>query len=326
MTDTPTQLDPKVLERLAKLLALAADGGATEAEAQAAADKAAALMRQHNLTAATLEQAGAAAEGRVRQRTTGRAMYEWQRQLMRVCAQVNFVLALRITPIKGVDKGGYRLIGRESNVIACTGLFDYLCDAIARLASDAVSGDRTKIMSRYAVSFREGCASRLRQRLEQRHDQWMQEQEREAREARAARGHPSAATGNALVVVMRDWAQEEADLNADLRWGREPGTTAAERARGAAQWEADREARELRWAADAASEEARRAGLTEAQRRAEDEKNAREQARYEERRQRESDRYWARRSLAGHVAGMKAGENVGLDEQVGQSKAPDQIT
>ena len=56
----------KVVERIKKLLALAKDKGATEAEASVAAAKAAEIMEDYGLTMMAVESSGGEAEGRER--------------------------------------------------------------------------------------------------------------------------------------------------------------------------------------------------------------------------------------------------------------------
>lgn len=233
-------IDPKLVARIQKMLALSRDGGATEGEAQNAADMAARLMRDNNLSMATIEAAGGEAqEGskRTKQASQGRAQYEFQQQLMVACAEVNFcVVLLRQTSkydkwgdYKGARISGFSIIGREANVIATQQLFDYLMSTTERLAFEFVGSDNRMRLSRRAVSFKEGCAGRLGQRLRTRHEEALAEQAREARECNAASQHPAAGGGTALVVVMEDFAQGEEDRNTDFRLGRPEGTTAHKR-------------------------------------------------------------------------------------------------
>jgi hypothetical protein len=226
-------IDPKVIARIQKFLNLAKDGGATEAEAATAAEMAQKTMRKYNLTMAEVEASGGAgSEGskRTKQAQKGKAQYEFQQQLMLACAEVNFCVVLVQKEWKRgrMMATGFHLIGREANVIATQHLFDYLNTTTERLAFEFVGSDNRQRLSRTAVSFKEGCALRLAQRLRDRHQQALREQAREARERNAAAQHP-ASTGTALVLVLTDVAQDEEDRNNDLRWNQPEGTTARKR-------------------------------------------------------------------------------------------------
>jgi hypothetical protein len=231
-TETQQAIDPKVVDRIRKMLNLSRDGGATEAEAAAALEAARKTMEKYNLTLAEVEAAGTPGEAkRTRSASQGRAQYEFQRKLMETCAQVNYCAVLvQHSYRKGRQiPAGFALIGREVNVIATRELFDYLNATVERLAFDYVGRDNRQRLSRTAVNFKIGCAERLRERLQSRHEAALETQAREARERNAAARHPAAAPGTALAVVMKDFAQAEEDLNADFMKGCAPGTTALRR-------------------------------------------------------------------------------------------------
>lgn len=223
-------IDSKVISRLMKLRALAADGGANEHEANLAAEKFQQIMRDNNLTMASLEVAGVRAEGGERQKETqkGRAAYKYQQSLMRTIAKVNFVSLSVASSYNGKRwiESGYNMIGREANVIATRQLFDYLNGTAERLAFAYVGSNNRKRLSREAIAFKEGVSERLAERLQDRHYKAIAAQKAEARKANA--GHES--DGTALVLVLEDVAQNEADANADFQWGYAPGTTKAKRA------------------------------------------------------------------------------------------------
>lgn len=328
----------KTILRITKLLALARDGGATQAEAELAMAKAQELMADNNLSMATLEAStGLGQEARTRESTDKRAMYKWQRDLMATIAEVNFCHASIRQEWNGRTHkpAGYDLIGRESNVVATTRMFEYLLQTIARLVMAEVGGDRTQHLSRSAMSFREGCAERLCARLQERHSKWMREQAAKARSARST----APAGSQALVVVMEDWAQQESDLNDDLRFGYAPGTTAANRAKSQAQWAAASEKRRQQRAAlvaqgipedvanwmsygylqKEAEAKVREAGKTEteAQARRRQEREAREWERYKNRQWRDA----ARRDSGAYRRGQEHGSRIGLDDQVDSDKA-----
>lgn len=226
-------IDPKLVAKIRNMLAMAKHGGSNENEADTAARMAQELMLKHNISMAQVDSIGGEQqEGgkRSKQRRKGNAMYKFQQLLMAACAEVNFVYQeVRYEYTNGHRRAkGYTLIGREANVVATQILFDYLASTCENLGIEYVDHDNRRRMSIEALSFKEGCATRIGERLRERHESQLNEQKREARERNAAARHPSNA-GTALVVVMEDYAQAEADRNNDLRLNRPEGTTAAKR-------------------------------------------------------------------------------------------------
>ena len=335
----------KVSILINKLMALARDDGATEAEAALAAEKAQALMTEHNLSMANIEAAGGQSgeEGqRVKDGVSHRQVYKWQRELMRAVADLNFCYCTEQVKYhaRTTSFNGYQLIGRAANVVSTRTMFEYLVQTIERLAREDVQ-DPKGYFTRYAHSFKEGCADRVVDRLRQRRDEEVARQERKAREEKARSAHPGAATGNALAVVLGDYVQDEKDLNEDFRRGWPAGTTKSKRLEHEAEWlqyqQEARERREIRraillsdrpeldpegelfdWLLDGFDEEsynrmnAPRKEETEAQRRKRKEKE-----------QREHDRWWnqenrknSKKDWAGYSKGQQAGDSVGLDKQV----------
>lgn len=224
------QVDPKVLAKLKKMLHLANHGSASEGEAMNAAEIAQKIMLEHNISMAQVD--GHSTDGAGRKKTVdqGNAKYAFQRDLMAACADVNFVFQEPNYDWSGTYKKatGYTLIGREANVAATRVLFEYLFQTIDRLGVEYVGGDERLAYGIPANSFKEGCASRIGERLRERHRQRLAEQAREARERNAAAAHP-ASTSTALAVVMTDYAQDEKDRNEDLRLGKPEGYTANKR-------------------------------------------------------------------------------------------------
>jgi hypothetical protein len=341
MSDVNQPIDPKVVARLQKLLALAASGsGATEAEAESAMARAQAIMADNNLTMATLEAEGKKGSGdaaRTKTRADGRAMYEYQQRLMSNIAMVNFCSVFIIYKFNGRRRfaAGYQLIGRQANVASTLVMFDYLMKTINRLVLEAVHGDNSQRMTKFGIAFAEGCADRLGQRLRRRHADYLAEQAKEARERNAQARHPAAATGGALVVVMQNYATQEQDLNDDFNRGLEPGTTARRRA--------DREARVAARLAELCAQgiEAEVArymadyGFSFEQAHAHvhppeetDEERAKREAREQRDRERAEARWereYNRRNWSGYYAGQEAGDRVGLDPQVDRAEPRRQI-
>ncbi len=259
METTPNAND-KVIDRVRKLMALANNKGATEAEAQNAAAMAQRILQDNGLSMAQIERAGKAAQAeemggkREKKNTDRRAMYRWQRELMEALAKNNFCLALedvieRFDGRKMRKSKTYILIGREINVITTTIMYDYLSQTVRRLATtegyDHAGNERDHHI------FLEGATSRIIERLDDQRAEREAEDERRAKEEKARTQHPSAApsSGGAL-IVLSDVYGSETDLNNDHRYGLEPGTTAQRRR--------DEEAEAERWRKQQAEIRARR--------------------------------------------------------------------
>jgi hypothetical protein len=342
---TAPVIDPQVIAKIQKLMALTAERGASEHEAEIAAGHVQRLLAEHNLTLAAIEASGAdtgAGGKRTKEAINRRQVYRWQRTLMGATAQLNFCLALerydhsrRGAPVFN----GYSLIGRVDNVATTKVMFEYLIQTIERLARADVGGDPSQFFTRAAHSFKEGCSHRLVERLKLREAEIIEQQAREARERDAANRHPAATTSNALTIVLSDVIQAEADFNNDVRYGYEPGTTARRRAEQAAKSAATEvenkrrfaEAVEMGMSADAAywyaagydrnrAEELARPVQpkleTDAQRK---KRQAREQRqddawrqRYHARQRREA----ARLDWGAYQRGHAAGKDVSLDRQI----------
>jgi len=335
----------KIVDRIHKLLALSKDGGATEAEARLAAEKAQELMTEYNLSMATVEARGgdSGAEGqRTKDKFERRQSYKWQRNLMCHLAKLNFCFCSEKFKYHAHTSSfdGYELIGRSANVVSVQITFDYLVQTIERLARTEV-GDPSQYFTKYAHSFKEGCADRVMERLQERRDQEIRDQERKAREDKARASHPASA-GNALVVVLGDYLQDEDDLNEDFRRGWQPGTTRKNRE----EWERDIAAEKIRRQElynkrkseilmDDPNIDPERLHLlaqgfspetvdhilkptkpeTESQRRKRKEREERENQRYWDRVYRERSRL----DSTAYSRGQTAGDGVGLDQQINES-------
>lgn len=220
-----TALD-RAVQKIQKLLRLAKDGGATEAEAALAMERAQSIMSEHGLEIATIEARGevAGTEPRDKAEATGRSHKKWMRDIMDAVAEVNLASVQYVPPY--VDRfndekhaGRWHIIGRVSSIAATRVMQQYLSATVSRLARErGTPADDV---------FKQGCAERICERLRERHAKYLREQREQAERAKPTQEH--AATGNALVVVMEDFAQKERDLNNDMRRGVAPGTTARER-------------------------------------------------------------------------------------------------
>jgi len=228
MTTPEDDRTKAVIERVKKLLALAA-GNANEHEASAASAMAQKLMEDHNIDMAVLGKSGKGQQGSPRKDAKEKGgLYGWQRDLWKACAELNMCV---YWSIKGLSRGSvyeHRVLGSEVNVLATNLMAEYLQQTVNRLAQDKARTDGYKSpFVRELIAYREGMASRLVERLRELRAARIADDERKAREAKAAASHPSAAPGTS--IVLADVIASEADLNEDYLRGLEPGTTSRER-------------------------------------------------------------------------------------------------
>lgn len=311
-----------IYTRIQKLLALANNTAATEAEAALAAEHVQRLLQEHNLTLSQVEAEGGSGDGGTREKVTTNdyARYPWQRDLMAALAENSFVLhqvaRIRTTKGTGGEELGYTrisrkhmLVGRQINVDTVRRMYEYLCRAVERAAEEAGCGDRSDRML-----FREGAVSRLTERLAERR-----------REAEEAQHKPATGNGTHRELVLTDVYGTEADLNNDALNNYPAGTTAVNRQRAHAK-ETARQAEEVRLVAEGVEP-------TEAFYRAHGygEEIAKTYAeRWNKRSRRGGGRGrsqgWARSDAEyrkvnspSYKAGRAAGGSIGLDGQVGAS-------
>lgn len=342
-------VDDTIIARIRKLMALTADRGATEAEAQLASSHVQRLLAEHNLSMATVEasnQSSGDGGKRVKEGVRSRQVYKWQRDLMAAVAKLNYCKAFAKWQNRGWNKAnvfdGYELIGRVDNVATTKVMFEYLQQTIERLAREDVGGDAKQFFTRYAHSFKQGCSDRVTSRLRDEQVRVVKEQERKAREQNIRNQHPGAASTNLPAVMLSDVIQTEIDLNEDFIQGLAPGTTARVRAEFEAKRAAAAAERKAKFDAAIAAgylyevaqyisygydperavelatpvEQAPKKPETDAQRR---KRQAREEA--------ESRRYWERQSRrgdkidrGGYQAGNEAGADISLNRQVDEDR------
>jgi hypothetical protein len=314
MTTTEQKVDRSVIERILKTLALANDPSAAEGEAATAADMVQRLLSKYNLTMAELEMAGGSTQDakRVKDQHKGKAAYKYQRSLMAVLAELNYCHVLIRREYRGnrAMDVGYVLIGREVNVIVVRQLFEYLNKAVERAVEPHLDGNHQRL-SKWAITFKEGATERLIQRLRVQHYERQAEQSKAARQTNAAN-----TTGTGLVVVMEDFAQREKDLNTDLRWGYEPGTTERNRLQAALRREEWLRQQETLVRQEPTPKE------TKAQREARERREQRDQERWNRRWEREEDARRAKENSTAFRAGRRAGETINLDPQVQAGQTP----
>lgn len=153
-----------VIAKVRKLLVLASNHAATEAEATAAAAAAQRLIERHHLDTALLD----ATEEAPRPKERAHAYHDplgqwgkkivWRGRLARVIAEVNGCSSYWERTNAGLF---LRLIGTPSRVAAVRHLYTWLATEIDRLGTAAAAGKGKS----YGRSWRIGCVSRVGERL-----------------------------------------------------------------------------------------------------------------------------------------------------------------
>lgn len=323
-------LSPEALEAIEKARKLLQTQGRTEEEAAVFVGKAMAILAKHNLTVAELETKEKGAGGARSDVKRSGGLYQWQRDLWDAVAQMNFCVYFSI---KGLAKGSkyeQRLVGRQENVISTEVMAGYLQQTIERLAQTWANGKGINVFCREAIAYREGMADRLVVRLRDLARTREEEQAREAREQASRSRHPSSAPSAGTSLVLADVLQTEADLNTDYLWGREPGTTARNRAASEARQRAQEEAYR-KWAAENPEEFAKQqAASAEASAKywkdVADREAKRVKRALREGRDPDASQYRAeterekRQRLGTYSDGWDRGGDIGLDQQVGSTK------
>lgn len=295
----------KAIDTVEKLLRLAAGRG-TAAEAASAAAKAQEILENHNLSMSEVERAQGKVSGKREEMRQRGGMFVYERELWNQVAELNFCIYLTVKERyyrKDLQRDALRfkhkLIGRTVNTAAAQALGSYLQAAVERLCRERLherGEGNAQFFSRWAVSFREGIVADVTQRLYDRRQQRMADEERAQREA-AERA--MAGTSIATALTLRTVAQQERDANNDFRFGEGWSARQAEKRARAAAAQARAEAEYAQWAADH-PEEARK-----------EEEKARKGRIYRGRAERERPKDWG-----AFRAGVEAGKKLSIDLQV----------
>jgi hypothetical protein len=308
-------------------------------EAAVAVKKAMELALKWNLDVEAIGAQGD--EGtRLKDRIKG-GWYEWQVDIWRYVAELNFCLYYRAGEWRERDRRyGWKnadgtwatyqenywqklhgLVGKKHNVAATRAMAEYLEQAVERELMERLGNDNTQRFSNWAHSWRKGAVEDITTRLYERRKHLLAEEARKAREAEAraaAAGMAGAPSGTSLAIASL--VQTERDSNMDEYLDRAPGTTARLNAERIALRAAEAEARRIadeehtRWAAEhpeEAAEEARRAREERAKR---DAKEAGSSYRSSAGPRDTTD--WGAFS-----SGKSAGAKIGLDVQAGGFKS-----
>jgi hypothetical protein len=318
------QVDEKTIERIRKLLALAGNNS-NEAEAAAALAKAQALLEEHNLDMSVVDSSGKTKRSDAK-RNGG--LYSWQRKLWQSVAEMNFCYYISI---KGLQKGStyeHRIIGSHANVVATELMAQYLQETIERLAQRWAKDNAYKsVFVREAIAYREGMASRISERLQDRRDAMLAEARKAEEERKREQARTNADPGTQALTIL-DVVSTEADFNNDYLNNWEMGTTARKRR--------EREAENAKWRAEYAAQQKAQVEWDAANPEAAAQRKAREKAEYDawikanakhfkpsstKVRARASTPEEKRAGLWSFGEGRAKGNEVGIDTQVDRKAA-----
>lgn len=325
-------MQDNIIEKIKKLFAMAQrhvnnDGSSNEAEASAAMARAQELLAKYNLDLKAVEDAqvkdAQAVPGGPREKTqiNRSAQYRWQQEFWSALAKANYcwhwVVTVQEEHYSSRTGRDYRnakrhvILGSAANVAAVTVMGEYLTEVIERLLPYKAN----ERLSRSALSWREGCAQRLIERIEEKLAQMKREGVRDA-----------AGNVTCTALAVQDLHEKEYAANYDAQYG--AGAYARMKKRDA-EWTVQMEARRK----EQEEERARQlAGETPEQRtkreKAEARAAAKQQARaarYWERQRHKARREAARRDIAAYARGAQTAESVNLDAQVKAGKDKERL-
>lgn len=323
MTDT----QDAVIARIQKLLNLSAKNS-SPAEAAAALNKARELMTQHNLDAATVENARTE-DGKREQANVAGGFYAFERELWEEIAKLNFCVhwvqqyqaegsANAYTPggayigrrIRMITKRRHAVVGRVLNVRATVHMAQYLRQAIDRALDDALSASTREEnkKSLWAWSFRKGCAEQIIHRLKIRYHEQLDKMERERlkKEREAARANAQVSDSRALVLA--NYVKSEEAANQDFIHGDGYSAKLAAAEAEAARLRREREDHYTRWCLEHPDEARSNWVFTDS--------SGTTWVKGRHRRGSSGGRRSSNTDLGGYYAGQDAGEKVSIDPQV----------
>jgi hypothetical protein len=203
-----------IIEKVKKLLALSANAGATEGEAENAATMASAICLKYGLDMAAIQKSNMT-QGAQPGMTDGVVFvadkYEqWVWLLVAGVAELNGAKAYYVNWATSVR---YYVIGRPMVIEVAKMTVEYLFGAVRRLNTQAVKNyeaiNTPALRRDFRAGFRIACASRLYQRMVARKE-----------EMRARDDVAKAATGSTALVVADHFAREETAI---MQWMEEQG-------------------------------------------------------------------------------------------------------
>lgn len=168
---TPDRPNTKLIEKLAKVLALC--DSPSEGEAAAAAAHLARLLEKHNLTVAELEANGQNAAAIIEKRVplSKGAPSEWRTHLALDLAETYFCQVMLGSTDQSKRKTALFFIGRADNVAALNAVYEFLVNELCRLSRESrreyldTWGESVN-PNQWQASFGVGAVARIGQRLE----------------------------------------------------------------------------------------------------------------------------------------------------------------
>lgn len=272
-----------------------------ENEAALAMSRAQELLAKYNLDMAVIEATaadGGAAQPKEKREQTKidhSAMYKWQRNLCRAMAEASFCFYWTLEDLEAEERvsngRSYRhkvkrhvILGKESNVLAVKFMYGWLVDAIESLSP--YQGPQRN--SRSGISWKEGCAARLIERIRDKAYRMRQDETKVEGQAKS--------TG----FMLRTFEQSEYELNYDAVCGAGAYAKAKQRQ---------------------AEDEARRAQEPTKEKSPEEiEKQKKESERWWNKYNKQKEREASRRDPEAYRLGQQAGNDISLEDKLTSSK------
>lgn len=165
-------VDSSIIQRLQKLLALAEDKGATEAEAETAMRLAHELLAKHNLTLSDI--AGAETIKVVEDKVDDRRPADWKHTVWNATARLYFCEYVYKNIRRSIRMDRRYIIGRPDNVETTKQMAQYFIRTVLKIAKNDFACQQ--LGRKYTKEFLQGCAARLAFRMMVLKDQSNQEQ------------------------------------------------------------------------------------------------------------------------------------------------------
>lgn len=189
------------IDKIEKLLNLAAKAGTPE-EAASATAKAQELLVKYNLDTAALEDSTAKQSAKRERIMVEAGRYSFQRDLWRSVAELNFCHYWQ----RQIDKKKeHCLIGRTVNTKATIAMATYLESAIERMANKRVTAEGWMINSKWSLDYRKGAFEAVIKKIEKERDKAVEQE------------NIDAMPGMQLTIVSH--AKSEEAANYDFRFG-----------------------------------------------------------------------------------------------------------
>lgn len=313
-------IDDSVVRKIQLLLNLGQHSSANEHEAAIAMAKAQELLAQYNLELHEVQgqkvKGGTAErepEKREKTKIDRSAMYGWQRELCKAIAEANFCFywyrEYREPYQKryswGTDTAHRKvkrhvILGREANVIAVTMMYEYLAETIERI----LPYSNKERLSRSAISWREGCASRLIERIQAKFEKMQAD---------------TAPTGEATTtaIVLQSVIKSEYAANYDAQHGEGAYARHLQYCSEVDARYEERQALAIKQRDELLANETPQARkLREQREAAEAEKQQKRSEKWAEQEERRRQRHWNNRDIEAFYEGRAKGKEISLADQI----------